>query len=127
MAELEKLFCTFADNKRLVIVMRSPLIFDIFFGEQQRFALSGWNKHELFAEPDFYFYTNNLTNHITIIFRTVLWLDETLVKNSVTLTFCQTVIKTIVRMLEVPGFKISFLGLKFIFESAMFFLFQLEL
>ena len=36
--------------------------------------------------------------------RTVLWLDEILVKNSVTLTFCQTVV---VRMLEVPGFKIS--------------------
>ena len=33
MVELEKLFCAFADNKTLV-VMRSPLIFDFFFGEQ---------------------------------------------------------------------------------------------
>ena len=33
--------------------------------------------------------------------RTVLWLDEILVSNSVTLTFFQTVIRTIVRMLQV--------------------------
>ena len=59
-------------------------------------------------------------------YRTVLLLDEILVKNSVALNFCQTLVRTFVRMLEVPGFKISFLGLKVISNVLSFSIGTLE-
>ena len=97
MVELEKLFCAFID-KKTPVVMRSLLIFDVLH----------WADEQNFGETWMVFRV-----------RTGLWLDEKLLKNSVTLTFCQTVIRTIMRMLEVPSFKIIAFGAKIYFRISL--------